>query len=153
MSPSIRVATRDDAEAIALESMAEIEHGLEWRWSPRRVARSIADPDTNVAVAVEDAGMVGFGIMKYDDEVAHLLLFAVREDARRRGVGTAILAWLERVADVAGVRRFVVEARRDNAAAGGFYRRHGYREVETVPRMYYGVADGVRFEKVVPRRS
>jgi ribosomal-protein-alanine N-acetyltransferase len=55
--------------------------------------------------------MLGFGIMKYDDDVAHLLLFAVREDARRQGVGSALLAWLEQVALVAGVRRFVVEAR------------------------------------------
>ena len=146
---SIRFATLADAEAIALESMAEIEHGLVWRWSPRRVSKAIVDPETNVAVAVDGESMVGFGIMKYDDDVAHLLLFAVREDARRQGVGSALLNWLEKVAQVAGVRRFVVEARNDNAGARAFYLRHGYRELETVRRMYYGVVDGVRLEKVV----
>ena len=146
---SIRFATLDDAEAIALESMAEIEHGLVWRWSPKRVSRAIADRETNGTVAVDGETMLGFGIMKYDDDVAHLLLFAVREDARRQGIGSAMLAWLEQVALVAGVRRFVVEARHDNAGARAFYLRHGYVELETVRRMYYGVLDGVRLEKVV----
>ena len=146
---NIRFATLNDAEAIALESMAEIEHGLEWRWGPQRVSKAIADPETNVAVAVNEGTMVGFGIMKYDDDVAHLLLFAVREDARRHGIGSALLIWLEQVAHVAGVRRFVVEARHDNVGARAFYLRHGYRELATVRRMYYGLVDGVRFEKVV----
>ena len=41
----IRLATLKDAEAIALESMTEIEHNLDWHWTPQRVCDSIADPE------------------------------------------------------------------------------------------------------------
>jgi ribosomal-protein-alanine N-acetyltransferase len=148
---TIRLATRNDAEAIALESMAEIEHNLEWSWHPFRVGRAIDDPSTNVVVAIDGTAMLGFGIMEYEDEVAHLVLFGVREDMRRRGIGSALLAWLEKVASVAGVGRFRVEARLSNAGAREFYRKHGYVESEIVPAMYRDTEDGVRFEKVVGR--
>jgi hypothetical protein len=57
---TVRLATPKDAEEIALESMAEIEHNLQWEWSPQRVLKAIDDPDTNVVVAVGDGGMLGF---------------------------------------------------------------------------------------------
>src|SRR5437762_956616 len=137
-SLQIRLATVADAETIALESMVEIEHNLHWAWTPRRVRRSIRDPETNVVVAMQDDEMLGFGIMKYKEEVAHLLLFAVREDARRRGLGSALLRWLEEVANAAGITRFKLEARRDNEPALAFYRKHGYVIREDVPGMYQG---------------
>ena len=146
---NIRFATLEDAEAIAIESMAEIEHDLEWRWGPARVAKSIVDPETNVVVVDDNDVVLGFGIMKYEEDVAHLLLFAIREDVRRHGLGSALLAWLEHVAQVAGICRLVVEARNDNVGARAFYRTQGYRELETVPRMYYGQVDGVRLEKII----
>lgn len=145
----IRLAAKSEAEAIALESMAEIEHNFEWTWHPQRVAGAIDDPDTNVAVATDGDAMLGFGIMKYEEEVAHLVLFGVREDMRRQGIGTALLAWLEKVAAVAGVGAFRVEARFSNSGARAFYRKNGYVESEVVPGMYRGAEDGVRFEKAV----
>lgn len=146
---AIRLATPKDAEAIALESMAEIEHHMGWTWHPGRVASAIDAPDTNVVVAVDRGAMLGFGIMEYEDESAHLVLFAVREDARRQGIGSALLKWLEKVASVAGVSQLKVEARASNVAARAFYRWHGYSESEVVPDMYRGNEDGVQFEKVV----
>jgi len=148
-SITIRLATRKDAAAIALESMTEIEHGLGWSWNPVRVAKAIRDRNINVAVAMADEAMLGFGIMKYEDEVAHLLLFAVREESRRQGVGSALLAWLEKVASVAGVNRLRSEARSSNVVARAFYRKHGYVEMEIVRGMYPKGIEGVRFEKIV----
>jgi len=146
---AIRLATPREAEAIALESMAEIEHNMGWTWHPDRVASAIDDPDTNVAVAVDGGAVIGFGIMEYAEESAHLVLFAVREDARRRGVGSTLLGWLEKVALIAGVARLNVEARASNATARAFYRSHGYSETDIVPNMYCGGEDGVRLQKVV----
>ena len=45
---TIRIATREDAPAIAALSRDEIEHGLPWTWREARVRNAIADPDTNV---------------------------------------------------------------------------------------------------------
>ena len=146
---TIRLATSDDAEAIALESKAEIEHNMGWTWHPRRVRWAIEDPDTNVVVAIADGEMLGFGVMEYKEEVAHLVLFGVREGARRRGLGSALLVWLEKVAAVAGVGRLQVEARLSNEAARSFYRKHGYAESAVVADMYRDTEDGVRFQKVL----
>ncbi|MGE5616229.1 MAG: GNAT family N-acetyltransferase [Bacillota bacterium] len=149
----IRLAAIGDAEGIALESMAEIEHNLHWRWTPQRIRRAIRDRETNVAVATAGEDMLAFGIMKYREEVAHLLLFAVRADVRRRGVGSALLGWLEEVGRAAGIGRFRLEARRDNEPALAFYRRHGYCETEAVPGMYERKVDGVRLEKVTSQAA
>jgi ribosomal-protein-alanine N-acetyltransferase len=144
---AIRLATAKDAEPIAVESMAEIEHNLNWKWLPHRVLEAIQDPATNVAVATIGGSMVAFGVMEYHDDQAHLMLFAVREDMRRRGFGSALLRWLEKVALVAGVGCLKVEARADNRPARAFYQKHGYIEIEEVSGMYGHKVDGVRFEK------
>ncbi len=143
----LHLAGERDASAIARLSKLEIEQGLAWNWTPARVARAIADPQTNVLVAKDASGLLGFGIMIYREQSAHLCLFAVRPDARRQGVGSALLAWLERVAQVAGLLRLGLEARHDNTAGIAFYQEHGYRTCGIVAGMYQGVEDGVRLEK------
>jgi ribosomal-protein-alanine N-acetyltransferase len=143
----IRLARRADAAAIATMSRDEIEQGLPWSWTEGRVLGAIQNPDTNVAVVGATGALQGFGIMAYRDEVAHLLLFSVRPEYRRRGLGSALLRWLECVAVTAGVERIVVECRRDNAGARNFYAETGYHEMAISKGYYRGVEDAVRIEK------
>lgn len=147
VDPPITLAKLDDATAIAALSRDLIEYGLEWRWRPERIVRAIHDPNTNVAVARRGEALVGFGIMKYADDDAHLLLFAVAAANQRQGIGSGILRWLEGAARAAGIRRIVVEARRENVAARCFYNEHGYHERVLEPGMYARAVDGVRLEK------
>jgi len=149
MTPAlqIRIASKSDAHDIAAMSRELIEHGLPWTWRPHRVARAIASPETNVAVVREQGALVGFGIMEYLEEDAHLVLFAVRPQSRRQGVGTELLRWLEASALVAGAQRIRLEARRENVAARSFYNEHGYHELVIKSRMYSGAVDGIRLEK------
>jgi [ribosomal protein S18]-alanine N-acetyltransferase len=144
---AIRLATAADAAAIAAMSREYIEYGLPWGWQEERVAAAIADPQTNVVVTGSAGAIIAFGIMSYLDDDAHLLLFAVRRAHQRRGIGSAILAWLEESARVAGAARIRVEARRDNGAARSFYNEHGYHELAIKQRMYSGVVDGIRLAK------
>jgi GNAT superfamily N-acetyltransferase len=144
---SVRLATPGDAEAIAAMSRDYIEHGLGWSWTLARVQHSIHDPDTNVAVVREGSSILAFGIMKYREEVAHLLLFAVRRSHQRQGIGSVVLRWLESVALASGATRIDLECRRDNCAGRNFYGEHGYHE-HVISRGYYGgVKDAVRLEK------
>jgi ribosomal-protein-alanine N-acetyltransferase len=144
---TIRLATRADAARIGEMSRAYIEQGLGWSWDSRRVAHSIAQRDTNVAVAAMGKEVAGFGIMRYHDNDAHLMLFAVRPSYRRKGVGSALLAWLEAIAVTAGVELIWLEARSTNAEALAFYRASGYRVLDTMRRYYSGVEDAVRIGK------
>ncbi|MCK9685993.1 GNAT family N-acetyltransferase [Scleromatobacter humisilvae] len=144
---TIRLATRADAGAIAALSRDEIEAGLPWTWRAPRVRRAIDDPDTNVIVVGPPGAAAAFGVMYYAEDDAHLLLFAVHRSQQRRGVGSALLQWLEDAARAAGAQRIRVEARMDNEAARSFYSERGYHERTIVRRMYSDRLDGVRLEK------
>lgn len=141
----IRLARSTDAPAIARLSRDFIEQGLGWSWTEARVRRGIGDRRNNAIVSTgrHDADVAGFGIMRYDEEDAHLLLLAVRPDERHRGRGRAMVEWLELVARVAGLRSVRLEARASNHSARTFYERLGYREVRLVDGYYGGVEPSV----------
>lgn len=145
--PPVRLARADDAEDIASMSRRLIERGLPWSWRPARVLRAIRDPDTNVAVVRMDSALVAFGIMEYLEADAYLALLAVRPASQRRGIGSALLRWLETSAQVAGARRIRVEAKRDNFPARTFYNELGYHEIAIRQGRYSDGVDGVLLEK------
>jgi ribosomal-protein-alanine N-acetyltransferase len=144
---AVRLATSADARQIAEMSRDYIEQGLGWSWHEPRVRKAIADRETNVAVVGDSTALVAFGIMSYSERHAHLQLLAVRPTHQRRGVGSALLVWLERVAALAGAERILVEARRANEAARCFYSENGYHERYIERGMYSGVEAGVGLEK------
>jgi [ribosomal protein S18]-alanine N-acetyltransferase len=143
----LRLAAPSDAIQIAALSREYIEQGLPWRWKSARILKAMKDPNTNVLVAAEQGMVLGFGIMDYKDETAHLILFAVHPCVRRLGVGSQMLQWLEAVALAAGISKIGLEAKAANQEARGFYVKHGYSVFERVAGMYLGVEDGVRLGK------
>ncbi len=143
----IRLANQAEAPAIAAMSRDLIEHGLRWRWNAARVARSIADRDCNVAVAYLRDRLCGFGIMNYRENEAHLNLLAVHPAYQGRGVGAALVRWLEGCALTAGIGVVYVEARERNATARAFYRRLGYTEFALASGYYERAEDAVRLAK------
>jgi [ribosomal protein S18]-alanine N-acetyltransferase len=150
--PMIRLATAEDAQAIARLSRDEIEHGLGWSWTTQRVLRAIRDRSTNVAVARSGERLRGFGIMRYGERKAHLTLLAVCPDHRQAGLGRHLLEWLEVCARTAGLERIDVEARCDNPVALAFYALQGYERHAVTPGYYEGRIDAVRMSKsLLPR--
>lgn len=143
----IRLASQRDAVQIAEMSRQLIEVGLGWSWTPIRIIRCLQDRDTNVAVAHVSGRIIGFGITQYRATEAHISLFAVERGSRRRGVGTALIDWIEKTALAAGIGVIYLEARLGNTAARAFYRRLGYREIRVEPGMYRGIETGVRLAR------
>ena len=115
-----------------------IEAGLDWRYTPRRIAALIGDPDTVALVACDSARILGFAIMQFGDEQAHLTLLCVQPARQRRGIGRRLSEWLVASARVAGIVSIQLELRADNAAALTFYRRLGFTETLLVPGYYGG---------------
>lgn len=147
----ITLAHAGDAKPIAELSRDTVERGLAWRWTTRRVGRSIRDMATNVVVARQNGYFLGFAIMKYEEEAAHLLLLAVQPAHRRKRVASALLTWLESTVQVAGIATVQLETRARNAAALSFYRRHGFRHAGLQAGYYDGVEDAVRMVKDMRR--
>lgn len=145
--PEIALATAGDAQRIALLSRDHIEQGLGWRWTPPRILRMIQDAASNVVVARSAGAFAGFGIMRYKDDEAHLLLLAVEPAWQRKGMGSALMNWLETTALIAGLGVVYLEARTRNVEARAFYRALGYIETRQVPSLYADGEDGVRIAK------
>lgn len=146
-APDIGLATSAEAEAIALFSRDEIEQGLRWSWTPERVRRAIRDRNTNVVVAREGERVVGFALMRYEDERAHLLLFGVASSRRRQGIATVLWNWLEATMRTAGITAVQVELRESNHAARAFYERVGFEPVNATRRYYQGVETALHMVK------
>ncbi|HVQ33632.1 MAG TPA: N-acetyltransferase [Lysobacter sp.] len=145
--PAIRLATSDDAHAIAALSRDCIEHGLPWRYTPARIQETIRSRSTNVAVIHTHGGLHAVGIMGYGDAAAHLVLLGVQPTQRRKGLGRHLVAWLEASASTAGLDYVGVECRADMPGAVAFYRAQGYRIQGVVARYYGGRLDAVRLRK------
>lgn len=149
--PAIRLATHDDAHAIAALSRDCIEQGLAWRYTPPRILEAIRSRTTNVAVIHAHGGLHAVGIMGYGDAAAHLVLLGVQPTQRRKGLGRHLVGWLETCAATAGLEYVAVECRADTPGAVAFYRAQGYRIQGVVPRYYSGRLDAVRLRKRLSR--
>lgn len=146
-TPVIGLATASDAEAIAVLSRDEIEYGFRWSWTPARVLHCIHDPHYNVIVAREGTRVIGFALMSYQAEHAHLSLFGVAPSHRRRGVGKALWNWLEETMCIAGIAAVQVELRASNAGARAFYERVGFEQVNATRGYYQGVETALHMIK------
>jgi ribosomal-protein-alanine N-acetyltransferase len=132
----LRAAHASEASEIASMSRLHVEHGLNWRWTPARVKRHIKDTDTIVLVASMRGVLQGFAIMKFHDDVAHLLLLAVQPKVRRIGIGRALHQWLAKCCRTAGIQRVRLEVRASNHSAKHFYESLGYRLVGQMAGYY-----------------
>lgn len=141
------LARAADAERIASMSRTLIEAGLGWRWTPTRVERHIRYPDSNLVVARSEYSLVGFALMQFFNDEAHLLLLAVTPPYQRHGIGKRLLAWQEKSARVAGIGRIQLEVRLNNYAAQSFYRALGYRTERLLPGYYSGRENALRMAR------
>lgn len=143
----INLARVSDSYAIATMSRDIIEYGLKWNWTPERIGRCIQSPDINVITAKNANTVIGFGVMYYGNSKAHLNLLGVDVSWRAKGIGLGLLNWLEACANTAGLEHCQLEVRESNLHARGFYKQHGYREIEIATGYYQRKENAVRMSK------
>jgi [ribosomal protein S18]-alanine N-acetyltransferase len=94
------------------------------------------------------ARILGFIVAERNrGRIGHIITIDIRAEARRHGIGSALLGSVEgrlRSADCSCVR---LETAVDNASALSFYKRHGYDVIKTVPRYYSNGVDALLLEK------
>jgi [ribosomal protein S18]-alanine N-acetyltransferase len=146
---TLRLARAPDAPAMAAMSRDLIEAGLDWRYSPLRMARLIAEPDTAALIACDGPEPLGFAVMQFGDERAHLILLCVQAPQQRRGIGRSLLDWLLASARVAGIAAVDLELRADNEPAQAFYRALGFGATQLVPGYYQGRVAARRMVRVL----
>ncbi len=147
MNITINLAREGDCSTIAEMSRRYIEHGLPWSWKESRVRHFVRNRDSTVIVARDARCVAGFAIMEFHDMHAHLNLLAVRPAHRRRGIGRAMMDWLEESARVAGTFIVRLELRAGNAVARKFYGQLGYLETGISPQYYARTEDALRMTR------
>jgi len=146
---TLQLADSRDAGILAGMSRDLIEIGLEWRYRTQSLRQLIAHTETVTLVARHGDTVAGFGIMKYGDEHAHLVLLAVRPDIRRRGIARRLVEWLVMSAATAGVATIHVELRAGNTGAYALYRTLGFAETLRLPGYYAGRETAIRMLRVL----
>jgi len=143
MNLRIGLARRDEAAAIAELSRELIEGGLPWSWNAQRVRYYIENRDSAVLAARDRRRLIGFAIMEFFEERAHLSLLAVLPGYQKLGVGKRMLEWLEASARTAGIFAVHLELRAGNDGARRFYERLGYAEKGRRRGYYAGREDAL----------
>jgi [ribosomal protein S18]-alanine N-acetyltransferase len=146
---TLQLACRGDAPVIASMSRDQIEAGLGWQYRSERIRQLIDDPETVTLVARDGERMIGFAIMSFGEERAHLVLLAVRPVCQRRGIGRRLMQWLLQSATTAGIASIHVELRADNEAAYALYRTLGFAEILRLPGYYRGRETAVRMMRML----
>jgi ribosomal protein S18 acetylase RimI-like enzyme len=144
---SLSPATHADSISIARMTGALIEYGLPRTWSAARVSHYIRRRDSVVLTCKSNEQIMGFAVMEFGEESAHLNLLAVSTLGRRRKIGTRLLEWLHETAVTAGTFAVHLELRACNSIALSFYRSMGYRQLEIRPRYYSGIEDAICMQR------
>lgn len=146
---TFQFASREDAPAIASLSRDLIEDGLGWQYRAERIRELIDDPETVTLAARGSESLIGFSIMTFGDERAHLVLLAVRPAYQRRGVARKLTQWLVESAATAGIASIHVELRASNKSAYQFYRAAGFAETLRLAGYYRGRETAIRMMRML----
>jgi len=142
-------ARPSDAQALAVMARDLIEAGLGWVYRAERFNRLIAHDETVALVARANDRPVGFAVMEFGEERAHLVVLAVDPAHQRSGIARRMIQWLLKSAVTAGVTSVHVELRADNEAAFALYRSLGFSETLRVPGYYRGRETAIRMIRML----
>ncbi len=139
MSRLIRRAGQDAAETLAAL------HGLSFpdAWSAASIARLIGGPGGFALIASQDGRDTGFAILQHVPPEAELLSIGVDPNARRSGLGRAILQHAAETLMQSGGTLMFLDVAADNTPALALYRSLGFQDISRRARYYGGTTDAI----------
>jgi ribosomal-protein-alanine N-acetyltransferase len=124
-----------------LDRIVAIERqGFLHPWSRELLARELSHAWSHVLVAAEDGPgdgeLVGYVVFWLVHDEVHVLNLGIAVEARRRGIGRALMEEAHGRGRERGAVLSTLEVRRSNAPALALYRGLGYRQVGIRPNYY-----------------
>ncbi|MCI4371230.1 MAG: GNAT family N-acetyltransferase [Thermoplasmata archaeon] len=142
-NPKIRVRVARGDDAMALVPLFDAFYGAYFGEpvTPISIARRLrqTDPDETVVVAEVDGRLTGFASLRVTHSLdpapyAEMTDLFVESAARRLGVASRLVRYLEGTARERGAAHLVVLTGRTNTEAQAFYRSVGYEEYAVAMR-------------------
>ncbi|MGA9497439.1 MAG: GNAT family N-acetyltransferase [Terriglobales bacterium] len=120
-------------------------------YSRPELAFYLRRPGSFTLVAETETGIIGFVVAESRRKTGHVITIDVVQDARRSGVGSALLQAAEEQLRRAGAVAVALETPVNNAAAIHFYKKEGYFVEKTVAGYYSGQLDALVMTKELAR--
>jgi ribosomal-protein-alanine N-acetyltransferase len=120
----------------------EIEKdGFAHPWSRELIERELGHAWSQILLALEPGAdgreqVLGYIVFWLVHDEVHVLNVATAVEARRRGVGRALMVAAEQAGRLRGARLSTLEVRRSNVPAIALYRDLGYGQVGIRPNYY-----------------
>jgi ribosomal-protein-alanine N-acetyltransferase len=104
-------------------------------------------PAADCLVAEDGKKIAGFILAETNPPLAHIITLDVAESHRRTGLGSALVAEMEKHFRFHGVHSVLLETAVDNETGIAFWKKHGYREEAVLKRYYLGKVDAYEMRK------
>ena len=99
-------------------------------------------------VAEKAHKMIGFIIgVKTNPETAKILMLSVLEPYRKQNIGSALLNQFLKEMSAENIKNTELEVRIDNQKAIKFYKKHGFKITEKIPKFYQNGGDAYTMKK------
>jgi [ribosomal protein S18]-alanine N-acetyltransferase len=134
MSIAIAPATPDDAQALAALHAGALPPG----W-PATDFADYATASNRILLKAQEAGaLLGLAIVQIAADEAEILSIAVAKEARRRGLGSAMMAACIESCETRSVSTIFLEVAEGNGAALALYARMGFSILSRRADYYQG---------------
>jgi [ribosomal protein S18]-alanine N-acetyltransferase len=151
----LRTYLPDDFEA--LYEIDQVCYEPEIAYSRRELRNYLRFPGADCVVAetaTRNAPIAGFCITAHEDDWGYIVTIDVLESFRRHGVGTLLLAEVERRLAAGGATEIALDTAVDNTPGIAFWQKHGYRIRSTRKGYYPGGRDAyAMIKKLAPQKN
>ena len=94
-------------------------------------------------VVEKDGEVIGFVIGIVQKKEGHILVIAIRDDFKRKGIGTFLMKKLIDIYKKKGITRLKLEVRASNIAAISMYKNLGFKITNRLKHYYENGEDGL----------
>ncbi|MDD4244619.1 MAG: N-acetyltransferase [Candidatus Methanomethylophilaceae archaeon] len=102
-----------------------------------------------VAVDIFDRPIGYISSVRLRDGWARIMMLAVDEENRGKGVGSELLLRFRAESARSGISAMTLEVKKDNEKAIRFYEKNGFRRTRVLSRFYADGSDGMRMDSPV----
>lgn len=106
-------------------------------WSVSEIRSTVKQSHSFCVAAMEEKEVIGYFLCYYVLDECELARIAVRKERRREGVGQRLFDEMDRICQEKQLTTILLDVRKSNEAAIGFYEKNGF-SVDGERKLYYG---------------